>query len=127
MRRLFAIFVLILSPTLALADESVAGAWQADLGHNVLITMDILADGHWTSETIQSNKVVAQLAGTYEQTKTKALSGQLVFTPLQSTTSSEHGAAKIEQDAYTLKNNMTVLELKTGGETMEFRRQETPK
>jgi hypothetical protein len=94
------------------------------MGHGVIITMDILADGHWTSETVQSNKVVAQLAGTYQQTKTNALSGKLVFTPVDSTTSAEHGAAKVEDDAYVLKNNKAVLALTTGGETMVFRRQD---
>jgi hypothetical protein len=125
MRHLFALIVLILSSTLAFADDGIAGAWRADMGHNVFIAMDILADGHWTSETVQGNKVVAQLAGTYEQTKTNGFSGKLVFTPVesQSTTTAEHGAPKVEEDTYSLKGRRALLELTTGGETMDFHRQ----
>src|SRR5580700_131429 len=42
MRRLLLTAALALCPMLALADEHVAGQWRADLGHGVLINMDVL-------------------------------------------------------------------------------------
>ena len=108
------------SPTLALADEAISGQWRADQGHGVLINMDVLADGHWFSQTIQGDKVVAELAGTYEQTPKDDASGKIVFTPLKSKVTEEHGAAKVETDNYKLMNGGKTLTLTTGKQTMTF-------
>jgi hypothetical protein len=123
MRRLLLAAALAVCPMLAMADESISGQWQAREGHGVIIVMDILVDGHWASETVQDNRVVAELAGTYEQTKTTETSGKLVFTPVTSKTSAAHGAAKVEEDQYTLTGNGKVLRLVTGNEAMEFHKQ----
>ena len=126
MRRLLLTAALALCPMLALADEHVAGQWRADLGHGVLINMDVLADGHWFSQTIQDNKVVAELAGTYEQTPTNDTSGKIVFTPLKSKVTAEHGAAKVEEDTYTLSDDGKTLILTSGKETMRFHNTTAP-
>jgi hypothetical protein len=68
--------------------------------------MDILVDGHWSSETMQNNKVVATMAGTYDQTRTTDTTGRLVFRPITSKTSAEHRAAQVEDDDYTLAIGM---------------------
>jgi fumarate hydratase class II len=65
-------------PMLAKADESISGQWQAHLPDNVIIAMDVLADGYWTSETVHNNEVVAQMAGSYKQEKTNSKSGTRV-------------------------------------------------
>src|SRR5262249_10223523 len=101
-RQLLLAALLIFSPVLAFADQSIAGQWRADPGRGVIIIMDILIDGHWASQTVQRNQVVAEMAGTYEQTKTSDTGGKLVFTPVKSKTSAEHGAAQVEEDDYTL-------------------------
>ncbi|MFL5280913.1 MAG: hypothetical protein ACJ8AW_07910, partial [Rhodopila sp.] len=85
--------------------------------------MDIIADGHWSSETVQNDRVVAELAGTYKQQKKTETTGMLIFTPVTAKTSKEHGAAKVEHDEYTLEQGGQVLRLVTGGETMEFHKQ----
>ena len=85
--------------------------------------MDVLADGHWSSQTVQNNKVVAEMAGTYEQKKESDTTGSLVFTPIQAKTSAEHGKAQIESDRYALEQNGRVLRLITGKDPMEFRKQ----
>jgi hypothetical protein len=126
MRRLLLTAALALCPVLALADEHVAGQWRADLGHGVLINMDVLADGHWVSQTIQDDKVVAELAGTYEQTPTNDTSGKIVFTPLKSKVTAEHGAAKVEEDTYTLSDNGKTLILTSDKETMRFHNTTAP-
>jgi hypothetical protein len=123
MRRLLLAAVVAMCPMLAMADESISGQWQANEGHGVLIVMDILVDGHWASQTVQDNKVVAQLAVTYEQTKATATSGKLVFTPVTAKTAAAHGAPKVEQDDYTLTGNGKVLRLVTDGEAMDFHKQ----
>jgi hypothetical protein len=123
MRRVLATAWLLAVPTLASADQSIAGQWQADLGHNVMIAMDVLADGHWASETVQSNKVVAQMAGTYDQRKQGETTGTLVFTPVKSSTSAEHGKAQVETDRYALEQNGRVLRLTTGKDAMVFHKQ----
>ncbi len=123
MRRLLLAAVLASCPMLAMADESISGQWRADLGHGVLISMDVLADGHWLSETVQNDKVVAEMAGTYEQTKTDDAHGKLAFTPVKSKTNQEHGAAKVEEDTYMLDQGGKVLTLTTGTETMVFHKQ----
>jgi hypothetical protein len=110
-RALLAAAIIALTPMLAMADESISGQWEADLGHYVIVAMDVLADGHWTSQTVQSNKVVAEMAGSYEQKKASATTGTLTFTPVKSRTSEEHGAAQVEEDKYTLERGGKVLRL----------------
>jgi hypothetical protein len=116
--------LIALAPTLAKADESISGQWRTDPGHHVIIVMDVLADGYWTSETIQNNKVVAEMAGTYEQKPNNSTSGSIVFTPVKSKVSQEHGAATVEADRYTLENGGKVLRLVTSkNDQMVFRKQ----
>jgi hypothetical protein len=115
--------ILAISPTLAMADQSISGEWQARPGHGVIIVMDILVDGHWSSQTVQDNKVVAEMAGTYDQTKASDTAGKLVFRPVTSKTSAEHGAAQVEEDDYTLTKGGKVLRLVTGGEATDFQKQ----
>jgi len=127
MRRLLLIAALaVTNPMFALADEHVAGQWRADLGHGVIINMDVLADGHWVSETIQDDKVVAELAGTYEQTPTDNKSGKIVFTPLKSKVTAEHGAAKVEADTYVITDGGKIVTIYTGSETMVFHNTTAP-
>ena len=124
MRRLLLTAALALYPMLALADEHIAGQWRADLGHGVLINMDVLADGHWASQTVQNDKVVAEMAGTYEQKPGNSTSGSIVFTPVKSKVSQEHGAATVETDRYTLESGGNVLRLVTNEkDQMIFRKQ----
>jgi hypothetical protein len=85
--------------------------------------MDILVDGHWSSQTVQDNKVVAEMAGTYDQTKATDTTGKLVFKPVTSKTSAEHGAAQIEEDDYTLTKGGKMLRLVSGGDVTDFRKQ----
>ena len=112
-------------PSLAMAaDHRISGQWQAHLPGNVIIAMDILEDGSWTSESVQNNKLVARMAGTLEHTKTGRKTGTLVFTPVKSQVSEEHGAARVETDKYTLKHHGTELHLvSSGGDVMVFKRQ----
>lgn len=111
-------------PTLAMADESISGQWQAHLPDNVVIAMDVLADGYWTSETVHNDRVVAQIAGTYEQKKTNRRSGTLVFTPVKSKVSEEHGTAQVETDKYSLEKGGAVLWLvSTSNDVMVFEKQ----
>ncbi len=123
MRRLLLASVLAMTPMLAMADESISGQWQANQGHGVIIAMDILVDGHWFSQTVQNDKVVAEMAGTYDQTKKTDASGTLVFTPVTSKTTAAHGAAKVEKDTYTLSDKGKVLRLVTDGQAMVFHKQ----
>ena len=125
-RRLFAA-ILVMSPTLAMADQSISGQWQAKPGHGVIIVMDILVDGHWFSQTVQDNKVVAEMAGTYDQTRTNDTAGKLVFRPVTSKTSPEHGAVQVEEDDYTLTKGGKVLRLVSGGEVTDFQKQPSAK
>ena len=122
-RRVLYAAVLVMLPMFALADQSISGQWQSKPGHGVIIVMDILVDGHWSSETVQNNKVVATMAGTYEQTRTTDTTGKLVFKPITSKTSAEHGAAQVEEDDYTLTGGGKVLRLVSGGDTTEYKRQ----
>ena len=110
-RALLAAAVTAFTPMPAMADQSISGQWEANLGHNVIIAMDVLADGHWASQTVQSNKVVAEMAGSYEQKNASAATGTLVFTPVKSKTTEEHGAAQVEEDKYTLEQGGKVLRL----------------
>ena len=123
MRSLLFAAVLVMCPMLAMADQSISGQWQAEPGHDVIIVMDILVDGHWSSETVQNNKVVAEMAGTYDQTKTTDTTGKLVFKPITSKTSAEHGAAQVEEDNYTLTGDGKLLRLVSGGDTTEYQKQ----
>jgi aconitase B len=108
----------------AIADESISGQWQANLGHNVIIAMDVLADGYWTSQTVQGNKVVAQMAGSYEQKSAGATTGTIVFTPVKAKTTEEHGAAQVEEDKYTLEQGGKVLRLVSNkSDVMVFHKQ----
>src|ERR1700760_3281492 len=102
-----------LAPALAMADQSISGQWRADEGHNVIIVMDVLVDGRWASETVQDNKVVAELAGTYQQTPESATSGTIIWTPVKSKVTQEHGAAQVETDDYTLEDGGQKLKLVT--------------
>jgi hypothetical protein len=123
MRRLLLAVVLAASPVLASADETIAGQWQASLGHGVIIAMDVLADGHWSSQTVQDNRVVAEMAGTYRQDRKSPTSGELVFTPIEARTSAQHGQAQVEKDRYTLASGGQVLTLVSGKDRMEFHKQ----
>ena len=123
MRGLLLAAALTLAPVMAMADESISGQWQADLGHNVLIAMDVLADGHWSSQTVQDNKVVAELAGTYDQKKQNDASGTIVFKPVTAKTSPQHGKATMETDKYTLENGGKTLRLVSGKDVMVFHKQ----
>ena len=123
-RRALLAAIIALTPMLAMADESISGQWEANLGHNVIVAMDVLADGHWTSQTVQSNKVVAEMAGTYEQAKASATTGTLTFTPVKSRTTEEHGAAQVEEDKYTLERGGKVLRLVSSkNDVMMFHKQ----
>jgi hypothetical protein len=123
MRHLILAVAFALCPMFAMADQSISGQWQANLGHNVIIAMDVLVDGHWSSQTVQNNKVVAEIAGTYEQTKKTDTTGKLVFKPVTSKTTEAHGAAQVEEDDYTLQDQGNILRLATGGEVMVFHKQ----
>jgi hypothetical protein len=125
MRRLLLVAALI-TPTFAWADETISGQWRADMGHGVIINMDVLADGHWFSQTIQDNQVVGEFAGTYQQTPTDATSGKVVFTPLKSKVTAEHGAAKVEADTYVISDEGKVATIKSGKETMVFHNTTAP-
>jgi hypothetical protein len=96
------------------------------MGHGVIINMDVLADGHWLSQTIQDDQVVGEFAGTYEQTPTDATSGTVVFTPLKSKVTAEHGAAKVEADTYVITDDGKVATIKSGKETMVFHNATAP-
>jgi hypothetical protein len=119
--------VVLLGPSVAWADASIAGQWEAKPGKNVIIAMDVLADGYWFSQTVQNNKVIAEMAGSYEQKKESDTTGTLVFTPdkAKTKTTAEHGAAQVETDRYTLKDNGTVLTLVSSADNnpMDFHKQ----
>lgn len=124
MRRIVLAAVLACTPVLAMADQSISGQWQANLGHSVVVAMDVLADGHWTSQTVQNRKVVAEMAGTYDQKPESPSSGTLVFTPVKSRTTAEHGAAQVETDKYTLEKGGKVLRLvSSANDVMVFQKQ----
>lgn len=113
-------------PWPALADDSIAGQWDADLGGGKLIAMTILADGYWLSENVENGKKVGQMAGSYDQKKANGRSGTLVFTPDMAKTqvSADHGAARVETDQYRLTHGGKVLRLTpTSGSVMVFHKQ----
>jgi hypothetical protein len=70
--------------------------------------------------------VVAELAGTYEQTPTNDTSGKIVFTPLRSKVTKEHGAAKVEADTYVITDGGKVATISTGTQTMVFHNTTAP-
>jgi hypothetical protein len=116
--------VIVFAPALAKADSSISGQWRTDPGHKVIIVMDVLSDGHWASQTVQNNRVVAEMAGTYEQKPTSPTSGSIVFTPVKSKVNPEHGAATVETDHYRLEKDGKVLRLVTNkNDQMVFRKQ----
>jgi len=115
--------MLIFGTSLAYADASVSGQWHADLGGNAFIEMVVLADGHWHSQTVHEDTVIATMSGTYEQTKQSETTGTLVFTPTESQTTTEHGPAQVEHDTYDLSDDKKVLKLTTGNDTMVFHKE----
>jgi hypothetical protein len=112
MIRVLLVAGLLCVPVSAMADESIAGQWHTTPDHGVVIAMDILTDGYWTSQTVQNGNVVAQMAGSYEQRKTDTDSGTLVFTPVKSKTDPSHGPAEVEHDSYRLTDHRKTLRLK---------------
>jgi hypothetical protein len=108
--------------TAALADDSVAGHWRADLGDNVTMDMNVTPDGKWNSETHQGNQTVRRMSGTYTQRQPSGdKPGELVFRP--TTASGGKRRAATERDSYTLANNGQELRLTSGGDTMVFQKQ----
>jgi hypothetical protein len=122
MRAAFLTSAVAFAPRLATADEAISGQWRADLGHNVIIVMDVLVDNHWASETVQDDKVVAQFAGTYQQTAKSPTTGSIVWTPVNSKVAQEHGAAQVETDDYTLGDGGQTLALVTQKDKMVFKK-----
>ena len=123
-RRALLVAALSFTSMPAMADESISGQWEANLGHDVIVAMDVLGDGYWTSQTVQRNKVVAEIAGSYEQKKVSATTGTLVFTPVKSKTTEEHGTAQVEEDNYTLEQGGKVLRLVSSkNDVMMFHKQ----
>jgi hypothetical protein len=120
-RRALLVAAIAFTPMIAMADENIAGQWQATLDHNVIIAMDVLANGLWTSQTVEKDKVVAEMAGSYEQKPASATTGSLVFTPVKSKTTEEHGDAQVEEDKYALEQGGKVLRLvSTKNDVMVF-------
>jgi hypothetical protein len=113
MRAAFLTTAVAFAPRLATADEAISGQWRANLGHNVIIVMDVLVDNHWASETVEDDKVVAQFAGTYQQTTKSPTTGTIVWTPVKSKVTQEHGTAQVEADDYTLDDGGQTLKLVT--------------
>jgi len=108
--------------TAALADESVAGHWRADLGSNVTMDMNVTPDGKWNSQTHQGNQTVRRMSGTYTQRPPSGdKPGELAFKP--TTASGGNRRATTERDSYTLDNNGQELRLTSGGDTMVFQKQ----
>lgn len=115
----------LLAPTLAFADETVAGQWRANVGHAgqqpITIDMTVSPDGKWDSQTNQGNKPVAKMSGTYQQTTKSDTSGTLVFTPTQG--HAQQGEPKVERDTYRITNDGRTLRLTSMGDTMVFHKQ----
>ncbi len=102
----------------ALADESVAGSWHANLGSGVTINMNVTPNGGWDSQTYQKARVVREMKGTYKQEVSKDGTGTLVFTPTQASVKS--GTVHKETDKYELAEDGKQLKLTSGGDTMVF-------
>jgi hypothetical protein len=101
-----------------MADASVAGNWHANLDGGVSIDMQVAPDGAWSSRTLQRNKVVRQMRGTYSQDKSGGEAGTLVFTPGRYT--SKNGPVQTETDTYELSDNGRQMKLTSEGDTMVF-------
>ena len=112
----------ITAGAMALADDNVSGAWRMDLGSDVVINMNVKPDGAWSSETLQKNKVVRQMQGTYKQKPATDGTGTLVFTPTQSKVQGGK-KAQVETDKYELGSDGKQLKLTSGGDTMVFEKQ----
>ncbi len=106
----------------ALADESVSGDWHANLGGGVAIDMNMTPDGGWSSETLQRDKVVRQMSGTYTQMSSNDGTGTLVFTPKQASVRS--GEVQTETDKYRLAKDGKQLKLTSQGDTMVFEKRQ---
>jgi len=108
--------------TVALADESVAGHWKADVGDNVTMDMNITPTGKWDSQTHQGNQTVRRMTGTYTQKQPSGdKPGELVFKPTRA--SGGNRRAAVERDSYTIGNDGQELRLTSGGDTMVFQKQ----
>ena len=123
MRTLFAavLFSITISAA-AIADENVAGHWRWTPGSGVIVNMDVGADGSWSSETLQHNKLVRKMRGTYKQTSSGSDTGTLVFTPTKSKVKT--GTVHVETDKYQLAQDGKQLKLTSGGDTMVFKKHE---
>jgi len=108
--------------TAAMADATVAGRWHADLGGGVTIDMQVAPDGGWSSRTLQHDKVVRQMRGTYKQEPTNNEAGTIVFTPTQY--SAKEGRVQTETDTYELGENGRQLKLTSEGDTMVFEKRD---
>jgi hypothetical protein len=108
--------------TAALADASVAGNWHADLDSGVSIDMQVAPGGAWSSRTLQENKVVREMRGTYHQQHAGNDAGTLVFVPKHYT--GKTGKVETETDRYELGEDGKVLKLTSGGDTMVFEKRE---
>jgi hypothetical protein len=53
------LMTLAITPRLAVADDAIAGQWRTSPEGKYLIVMDVLADGHWVSQTVSGGKVIA--------------------------------------------------------------------
>lgn len=117
---LLAFSLLVAVCSVALADPTVAGDWRADLGQGVRIDMNVTPDGNWSSETREGNRLVRKMRGTYQQSQSSVRSGELVFTPIQ--TSSGNDGAKVETDQYQMAENGRELRLTSEGDTIVFKK-----
>jgi len=108
--------------TAAMADASVAGNWHANLEGGVTIDMHVAPDGGWSSKTLQQNKIVRQMRGTYKQEPADNGTGTIVFTPTQY--SAKKGHVQTETDTYELGENGRQLKLTSEGDTMVFEKRD---
>ena len=124
MRAVIVAVVALCLPSLAFADKSVEGNWKADLGQHdgkkISIIMSVAADGQWASKTMQGDKPIAAMSGTYTQTSETPTKGKLVFTPDEADTKAGHPRADIETDEYKLADGVLTLTATTGGDPMVF-------
>jgi hypothetical protein len=119
------ILAALLSVTLsaaAIADAIVAGDWHANLGSGVVINMNVKPEGAWSSETLQNNKVIRQIQGTYKQTSSKNGTGTIVFVPTE--VSSKSGRVETETDHYQMADNGNQMKLTSSGDTMVFHKRD---
>ncbi len=122
MRAIIMAALFSLATTIAFADASVAGHWKTDAGDGVTIDMHVMPNGKWNSETLQGNKIVRRMTGSYTQKQPSGnAAGEMVFTP----TSAAAGTRNVvtERDSYTLGENGQELRLTSEGDTMVFHKQ----